>query len=72
VESAGIAFPILYNPQADVVKQYGVFGQVDPRLATPSTFIIDKQGVIRWKYVGKSVADEPPASVVLEQLRQLK
>ena len=65
----GIPFPILYNKDADVVKAYGVY-DLGEGLATPSTFIIDKQGVIRWKRVG-SVRDRPPASKVLEELGKL-
>ena len=67
----GIPFPILYNKDADVVKAYGVYDLLGDGLATPSTFIIDKQGVIRWKRVGSSVGDRPPTSKVLEELGKL-
>ena len=67
----GIPFPILYNKDADVVKAYGVYDLLDDGLATPATFIIDKQGVIRWKRVGSRVGDRPPASKVLEELGKL-
>ena len=67
----GIPFPILYNKDADVVKAYGVYDLLGDGLATPSTFIIDKQGVIRWKRVGSSVGDRPPVSKVLEELVKL-
>ena len=67
----GIPFPILYNKDADVVKAYGVYDLLGDGLATPSTFIIDKQGVIRWKRVGSRVGDRPPASKVLEELGKL-
>jgi peroxiredoxin len=71
VSLIGIPFPILYNKDADVVKAYGVYDLLGDGLATPSTFIIDKQGVIRWKRVGSSVGDRPPASKVLEELGKL-
>ncbi len=67
----GIPFPILYNKDADVVKAYGVYDLLGDGLATPATFVIDKQGVIRWKRVGSSVGDRPPASKVLEELGKL-
>ena len=68
----GLAFPLLYDPDADAVRDYGVFNLLGDGLATASTFVIDKSGTIRWKYVGRSISDRPPASVVLEQLRLLE
>ena len=67
----GISFPILYNPDADVVKSFGVYDLRGDSLATPSTFIIDKQGVIRWKYIGSGKSDRPSVGAVLDQLRML-
>ena len=67
----GISFPVLYNPAADVVEAYGVYDLLGDGLATPSTFLIDKQGVIRWKYVARGIADRPSVSQVLEQLSKL-
>lgn len=68
----GLAFPILYDPDGDVPRDYGVFNLLGDGLATISTFVIDKSGTIRWKYVGRSISDRPPASVVLDQLRMLE
>ena len=69
-ERLGISFPILYNPDAEVVIDYGVFDVLGdtPGLATPATFIIDKNGVIRWKYVAKRYADVPSGDLVLQEL----
>lgn len=64
----GPPFPILYNPDASVIKDYGVFAG---KLATPSTFIIDKNGVIRWKYIGGTY-DRPPAKTVIQQLEDIR
>lgn len=41
-------------------------------LDAPSTFIIDKEGVIRFKQAGMSINDRPSAQQVLEQLRLLE
>ncbi len=72
VERLGLPFPVLYNPEADVVKDYGVYNLRGDGLATASTFVIDKNGVIRWKYVAKTLNDRPSASDVIEQLRRLQ
>ena len=68
----GISFPVLYDPAADVVEAYGVYNLLGDGLATASTFVIDKQGVIRWKYVARGIADRPAVSQVLEQLGRLE
>ena len=70
-DRTGVQFPILYDPTADVVEKFGVYDLLNDGLATPSTFIIDKRGVIRWKYVGKNIYDRPSAEDVIAQLRRL-
>ncbi len=73
-QSVGLSFPILYDPEAVVVQSYGVLNALGdtPGLATPATFIIDKDGVIRWKYVARSYGDVPPTSLVIEQLQRIE
>ena len=71
VDDVGVPFPVLYDPTAEVVKQYGVYNLLGDRLATPSTFVIDKEGVIRWKFVGKRINARPSVWTVLDQLRGL-
>ena len=67
----GISFPVLFDPAADVVEAYGVYDLLGDGLATASTFVIDKQGVIRWKYVARGISDRPSVPEILEQLDEL-
>ena len=71
-EGLALPFPILYNPDASTVKDYGVYNLLRDRLATPSTFVIDKDGVIRWKYIGKGINDRPSTDEVIDQLRGIE
>lgn len=71
-ERLELPFPILYNPDAATVNDYGVYNLLRDRLATPSTFVIDKSGIIRWKYIGRGINDRPTTKQVLNQLRQLE
>ena len=71
VQELNIPFPILYDPSREVPRLYGVYGLLGDKLATPSTFVVDREGVIRWKYVAGSVSDRPPSSQVLDQLAKL-
>jgi peroxiredoxin len=66
-----LQFPVLSDANHSVVEQYGVYNLLGDSLATPSVFIIDMGGVIRWRYVGQSTGDRPADEVILEQLSQL-
>ncbi len=70
-QRVNIPFPVLYNPDKDVVRDYGVFNLLGDGLAAPATFIIDLNGAITFKHVGSSSGDRASSSQVLEQLRQL-
>ena len=37
-------------------------------IARPATFIIDKRGVIRYRYIGKDFSDRPPVKGLLQVL----
>ena len=72
VRALGFPFPILYDLDADVVEEYGVFNLHGNDLPTPSTFIIDTEGNIRWEYIGRSArTDRAPNSDIIAQLRML-
>lgn len=61
VEKYGMSFPILLNPQGDVGTTYRV-------RAIPTSFLLDKNGVIRWVIVG---GREWESSYVLSRIDQL-
>ncbi len=71
-ERVGIRFPVLYDPQAKVISEWGVYNLLGDRLATPSTFVVDKSGRVRWSYIGKSSSDEPSPDTILRQLRAIQ
>ena len=71
VQKLGIPFPILYDPSKEVPQAYKVLNLLGDGLATPSTFIVDKEGVIQWKYVGRRIGDRPSVSTILAQLRSM-
>lgn len=72
IESIGLEFQVLSDPGAEVVSAYGVFNLFNNELPAPSTFIIDKQGVIQWEYIGKtSASDRADNGEIIAQLREL-
>ena len=72
IESVGLEFQILSDPDAEVVSAYGVYNLFNNELPAPSTFVIDKQGVIQWEYIGKtSATDRADNDEIIAQLEQL-
>ena len=72
IESIGLEFQVLSDPGAKAVSAYGVFNLFNNELPAPSTFIIDKQGVIQWEYIGKtSASDRADNEEIIAQLEQL-
>ncbi len=72
IESIGLEFQVLSDPDADVVEAYGVWNLFQNELPAPSTFIIDKEGVIQWEYIGStSATDRADNEDIIAQLQQL-
>ena len=69
VEKVGIPFPVLYDPEMGIIGKYGARKE-GSKFSIPTTFVIDKDGIIRWKYVG-SRYDRPETSVIMAQLRDV-
>ena len=68
-------FPLLMDPSLTVSATYGVAFQM--RIHTewsnrPATFVIDKEGVVRYTHRGTSFNDRPTASTVVTELAKLR
>jgi peroxiredoxin len=70
-ELLDLQFPVIPDVEREAISLYGVYNLLGDSLATPSVFVIDTEGVIRWEYVGQSSADRPSNDVILNQLRAL-
>ena len=51
MENLKIFYPILLDPDLSVTRSYGVSG-------VPTTYILDRQGVLRFKILGEITADK--------------
>lgn len=71
-EQIGALFPVLADPDGEVVRRFGVFDLLNDGVAAPATFIVDKDGTLLLEHVGQTIADRPSADSVLESLRTLK
>ncbi|MDA1190744.1 MAG: peroxiredoxin family protein [Candidatus Poribacteria bacterium] len=77
---SGATFPLLGDPSRDTVKAYGVIDPdsnpfdadvTHPNIARAAVFVIDGDGVIRWKYWAETVRDRPTAGNILEVVQSL-
>ena len=67
------SFPFLLDEDRAVTKTYGVYQRLkldSINIARPATLIIDRQGVIRYIYVGASQHDRAPMEPVIAAARQ--
>ena len=71
-KTKNIEYMFLSDPEIVAIKKYGIFNEQDNTHVIPSIFIIDKNGVIRWKYVGKNAGDRPQPDAVLEALKRIR
>ena len=69
--AAGAQFPVLADPDGEVVRAYGVYDLLGDGVAAPATFIITPGDGIRWRQVGQDIADRPTADELLLRLEDL-
>lgn len=65
-------FLFVIDPDYTFTKAYGLRWDAPNETAYPSTFIIDKEGKVRFAHVSKSHGDRVGATTALEALRTLK
>ena len=71
VSELGLAFPVLSDSSRAYIREYDVLHPQEG-IARPSLFILDRNGIVRWRYVGQNAADRPPIATVLEQLQAIR
>ncbi len=69
-----IDYTLLSDPGAAVINRYGLFNQDDPRgraIPHPTTYVIDMQGVVRWKMTEVNYRIRPENADILAALNAL-
>ena len=64
-------FPMLEDRSHKVIDRYGIFNPDGKGWPHPATYVIDKQGVVRWKFVEVDYKKSPTNEQVLQALRKL-
>lgn len=70
----GAPFPFLADEDRQLVRSYGVFHLTDPAgrpIPVPGAFLIDAEGIVRYRFVGTVPSDRPPLDDILQAVSAL-
>jgi thioredoxin-dependent peroxiredoxin len=74
-ESRGYSFPFLSDPNAQVIRQYGVLhpkgGEDRKDIARPAEFLVDASGTVRWVNLTDDIRVRARPEVVLGAIARL-
>ncbi len=65
-------YPILADPDHAVIDRYGLFNARSRRpVPHPAVYVVDRQGVVRWKFIEIDYRVRPSNEDVLEALAEI-
>jgi len=67
----GLSYIILPDPTGNIVRKYGVYNLLGDGVAAPSVFVISRNQLVSWKYIGESVSDRPNNQTILSEIKML-
>lgn len=70
-----IDYTLLSDPGAAVINRYGLFNQDDPNgraIPHPTTYVIDTDGVVRWKMTEVNYRVRPENDDILAALAAIE
>ena len=67
-----LPYPLICDPSGQLIKALGLSKSGKGSGTTRGVVVIDKQGHVRFAYVGSSLGDRPSIKVILKQLDSLK
>lgn len=70
--TVSLDFPLLEDRDHKVIDRYGLLNPEGKGWPHPATYVIDKQGIVRWKFVEIDVAKRPSNEQILMALGKLR
>ena len=64
-------FPFLEDKDHKVIDRYGILNPNNKGWPHPATYVIDKQGIVRWKFVEVDYKKRPTNEQILGALRKI-
>ncbi len=72
VANLGLSYPILADPELKAIDAYGVRHSHAPGgvgdIARPASFLLDEQGVVRWRDLTQNYRIRPRPQTILAQV----
>jgi peroxiredoxin len=65
-------FLFLSDPEHKVIDRYGILNKSSKGLPHPATYVIDKNGIVRWRFAEVDYKVRPTNQQILSALRALK
>jgi len=67
-------FPLLSDPGHKVIDRYGLLNPIAAArgLPHPATYVIDRKGIVRWKFVEVDYKRRPTNEQIFEAVRALR
>jgi peroxiredoxin len=75
VRDLGLEYRVLADPQLAVIDAYGLRheqGEAEPPIAHPASFLIDANGVVRWRALTANYRLRPQPETILAQIDRLE
>ena len=66
-----IDFPLLEDANHRVIDRYGLLNPESKGWPHPATYVIDKQGIVRWKFVEVDYTVRPSNDVIMKAVSAL-
>jgi len=71
-EKPGQSFPMLQDTNHKVIDRYGILNPNGKGWPHPATYLIDKQGMVRWRFIETNYTMRPSNQQILQEIRKLK
>jgi alkyl hydroperoxide reductase subunit AhpC len=67
-----VDFPVLEDQNHKVIDRYGLLNPQGKGWPHPATYVIDKEGVVRWKFVEVDYKVRPTNAQILDALKAVR
>jgi peroxiredoxin len=69
--SGNYDFPFLEDKNHKVIDRYGLFNPDGKGWPHPATYVIDKQGMVRWKFIEVDYRKRPTNAQIMSELEKI-
>jgi peroxiredoxin len=64
-------FPLLEDKNHKVIDRYGLLNPEGKGWPHPATYVIDKEGIVRWKFIEVDYTKRPSNEQIVEAVRKI-